>query len=208
MIKPNVAGVAFGTAADGDPRLDTGARAAISTVLGIAPEWAWVRQVHGLDVVEPRGPGIGEEADALITTNPGLPIAVSVADCLPVALVCDGAVGIAHAGWRGAAGGVVESTIAALLAAGHEPHTAVIGPGIGACCFEVGDEVADRFPEHRSRTSWDTGSVDLPGAVRADLEGLKVEVVGGCTHHDDRFHSYRRDGTSNRQFGVAWIPVG
>ena len=207
MIRPSVAGVAFGTAADGDPRIDDVARAAVSSSLGIASEWAWVRQVHGAVVVEPEGAGIGDEADALITMNPALPIAVSVADCLPVALICDGAVGIAHAGWRGAAGGVVGATIAALVAGGHQPHTAVIGPGIGPCCFEVGDEVADRFPGHRSRTSWDTVSVDLPGAVAADLAGLDVEMVGGCTHHQDRFHSYRNDGTNHRQFGVAWIPL-
>ncbi len=205
MIRPRVVGVAFGTASDGDPRLDDQVRTALSSSLGIASEWAWVRQVHGAVVVEPGGPGVGEQADAIITTDPHLPIAVSVADCLPVALIADGAVGIAHAGWRGAAEGVVGMTIAALAAGGHDPHTAVIGPGIGPCCFEVGDEVADRFAGNSSRTSWDTASVDLTGAVSAELNGLKIEVVGGCTHHDDRFHSFRRDGTSHRQFGVAWI---
>ena len=141
----------------------------------------------------------------MITTDSGLPIAVSVADCLPVALIADGAVGMAHAGWRGAAGGVVSSTIGALTDLGHPPHTVVIGPGIGPCCFEVGDEVAARVPKSRARTRWGTESVDLPAAVAGEVEGLAVRFVSACTYHDQRFHSYRRDGTGLRQFGVAWV---
>ncbi len=206
MIRPDgLSGVAFGTSTDGDPRLDDAARISTSEILEIAADWAWVRQVHGSEVVAPTGPGIGPEADALITTDPSLPIAVSVADCLPVALLADGAVGLAHAGWRGAAAGVVSSTITALTDRGHPPHTVVIGPGIGPCCFEVGDEVADRFPNSRDRTRWGTGSVDLPATVAAEAEGLAVHFVSSCTYHDERFHSYRRDGTSLRQFGVAWV---
>ena len=206
MIRPDgFPGVAFGTSTDGDPRLDEGVRIATSEALDIPADWAWVRQVHGSDVVAPTRPGIGAEADGLITTDYGLPIAVSVADCLPVALIADGAVGMAHAGWRGAAAGVVSSTVAALTDRGHPPHTMVIGPGIGPCCFEVGDEVAASFPESRARTRWGTGSVDLPAAVAAEVDGLAVHFVSACTYHDDRFHSYRRDGTSLRQFGVAWV---
>lgn len=209
MITPDaVPGVAFGMAADGNPRLDDAARGRLSEALGIAPEWAWVRQVHGTTVMEPAGPGVGSAADALITSDPGLPIAISVADCLPVAIVADGAVGLAHAGWRGAAGGVVQATIATLTARGFPPHSAVIGPGIGPCCFEVGEEVAAHFPNHRNRTGWDTESVDLPGAVAAELRGLEVEVVAACTRHDNRFYSFRRDGTKQRQFGVAWVIPG
>lgn len=206
MIRPDgVAGVAFGTSTDGDPRLDDAARLATSEILEIPTDWAWVRQVHGSHVVAPTRPGIGPEADGLITTDSNLPIAVSVADCLPVALLADGAVGLAHAGWRGAAAGVVSSTIAALTDRGYPPHTVVIGPGIGPCCFEVGGEVADRFPNSRARTRWETESVDLPAAVAAEVAGLAVHLVTACTYHDERFHSYRRDGTRLRQFGVAWI---
>jgi purine-nucleoside/S-methyl-5'-thioadenosine phosphorylase / adenosine deaminase len=206
MIRPDgVPGVAFGTVLDGNPRGDADARVSISTSLRIPSEWAWVRQVHGTVVATPSEPGIGVEADALISTNPGLPIAVSVADCLPVALVADHAVGMAHAGWRGVAAGVVPATITAMTERGHPPHTAVIGPGIGPCCFEVGKDVSDRFESHRARTSWGTDSVDLAGAVVDALVGLEVHLVSGCTHHDERFHSFRSDGTRLRQFGVAWV---
>ncbi len=206
MILPDgLAGVAFGTSIDGDPRLDDAARIAASETLAIPAEWAWVCQVHGSEVVAPTGSGIGPEADGMVTTDSLLPIAVSVADCLPVALIADGAVGMAHAGWRGAAGGVVSSTIGALTDLGHPPHTVVIGPGIGPCCFEVGDEVAARFPKSRARTRWGTESVNLSAAVAGEVEGLAVRFVSACTYHDQRFHSYRRDGTGRRQFGVAWV---
>jgi len=207
MIRPDgVPGVAFGTALDGDPRLDDAIRLELSGLLEIPSSWAWVRQMHGVTVVEPDRPGLGAEADALITTDPALPIAISVADCLPVALVADGAVGLVHAGWRGAAAGVVAAAASALAARGHPPRAAVIGPGIGSCCFEVGEDVAKQFPENRAHTSWGAVSVDLQGVVAADLDEIDVHVVSGCTHHEDRFHSYRRDGSSLRQFGVAWVP--
>jgi YfiH family protein len=206
MIQPPVAGVAFGEAIDGNPRLDDAVRAAIATDLGIAAEWAWVRQVHGVTVAEPSGPGIGAEADAVITTDPNLPVAVSVADCLPVAVLAPTAAAMVHAGWRGTAGGVVSATITRLRDLGHAPHTIVIGPGIGSCCFEVGRDVAEQFPDHRSTTSWSTPSVDLVGAVTEQADGLDVVVASPCTHHSERFNSYRRDGSAARQFGVAWIP--
>lgn len=204
MIRP-VPGVAFGTVDDGDPRGDPLVRADLSASLEIPSEWAWVRQVHSNTVVAPAGAGVHGPGDALVTTDASLPVAVSVADCLPVAIMADGAVGIAHAGWRGAAAGIVAATVSALTKMGHPPHTAVVGPGIGPCCFEVGREVADRFAGSLSHTTWGTTSVDLSKTVGEDLADLEVHVIAACTHHEDRFHSFRRDGTAGRQFGVAWI---
>lgn len=206
MIVPEgVSGVAFGTAADGNPRLDPKALEAAAGELGITSDWAWVRQIHGARVERASVPGIGGEADGLFTTDPGVAVAVSVADCLPVALLAEGAAGLAHAGWRGAVAGVVEATATAMREAGHPPHTAVVGPGIGPCCFEVGPEVAEQFGGYLATTSWGTTSVDLPAAVSARAQPLRVIATAGCTHHDDRFHSFRETGTDRRQFGVAWV---
>lgn len=208
MIRPEgFRGAAFGDASDGDARRDPEARSLISTSLGISDRWAWLRQVHGADVVPVDEPGDQGEADAAYTTVPGLPIAVSTADCLPVILEGDRAVGVAHAGWRGAAAGVVGMLRRAMEEAGVPPTRAAVGPGIRPCCFEVGPEVAERFPGHTSETDWGTRSVDLPAAVAADLEGLEVWVSSDCTRGDARYHSHRRDGTPERQVTVAWLPA-
>ncbi len=203
-----VTGAAFGAAGDGDGRSDAEARAAISSRLGIPADWAFVRQVHGTRVVEAAGPGLQGEADAILTRRGGLPVAVATADCLPVALHGAGAAAVVHAGWRGAAGGVVGAARDALEDAGAPATRAAIGPGIGACCYEVGDEVLAEFPGFTSTTTWGAPSVDLPAAVRAQLAGLEVWESGVCTRCDARFHSYRRDGTDRRQVAVAWLPRG
>jgi hypothetical protein len=206
MIVPDGHPAAFGAAAEGDGRSDDTARTAISRALDISPEWAIVRQVHGTEVLVADRPGRLGEADGIITTHPGLPLAVATADCLPVVLSGAGGVGIAHAGWRGAAAGVVAAVRTALADAGAPPSRAAIGPGIGPCCFEVGPEVAARFEGHTGTTTWGTTSVDLPGAVSRQLEGLEVWRSDACTHHDESFHSFRRDGTTLRQVTVTWLP--
>ncbi len=119
----------------------------------------------------------------------------------------DGGVAIAHAGWRGAAGGVVRAAREMLASLGVAATRAAVGPGIGPCCFEVGDEVAAQFPQDRSQTRWGTTSVDLAAAVSRELEGLTVWASDACTHCGTGYHSFRRDGTSERQVAVAWLPV-
>ncbi len=203
-----LAGVAFGDAGDGDGRSDPSARAAMAAALGIPSEWAYARQVHGTEVRNVARPGPAGEADALVTRVAGLSVAVATADCVPVALHGEGAAAIVHAGWRGAAAGVVTAARAVMAAAGGPPQRAAIGPCIGPCCYEVGDEVAARFPDHGATTSWGSRSVDLAAAVRAQLAGLEVWAADVCTRCDGRYHSYRRDGTPYRQVGVAWLPGG
>ncbi|MBI5157443.1 MAG: polyphenol oxidase family protein [Acidimicrobiia bacterium] len=206
MIRPgSLPGVMFGGAADGDPRRDATARRRMAAAAGIGVDWAWMRQVHGATVVRATGPGVLGEADAVFTTVPGLPLAVGIADCYPVVLVAEEGVGIAHAGWRGVLAGVVAELRAAMTAAGTGPTRAAIGPGIGPCCFEVGSEVAERFPGFASTTSRGTPGVDLPAALRAQLVGLTVWESGVCTMSDAGYHSFRRDGTAHRQAGVAWL---
>jgi copper oxidase (laccase) domain-containing protein len=135
-----------------------------------------------------------------------LPLTVAVADCVPVIIEGTGAVGIAHAGWRGAAAGVVAATVAALDKLKAAPLRAAVGPGIGPCCFEVGSEVAERFPGHVGSTTWGTTSVDLVGVVRAQLGEIPLWVSTECTYCGSGNHSYRRDRTKQRQVAVAWIP--
>ena len=82
---------------------------------------------------------------------------------------------------------------------------AAIGPAIGPCCYEVGPEVAAEFAGFTAITTWGTTSVDLIRVITAQLGGHQVWLSGMCTHHDERFHSYRRDGTDARQVAVGWL---
>ncbi len=175
---------------------------------GFAPEQlVRVRQVHGARVVRARAAGPQTRADALWALRGDGPVvlAVHTADCVPV-LLADRhgrAVAAVHAGWRGVAGGVVPATVAALASAGVAPAdlVAAIGPCIEQAAFEVGPEVALRFPaEVVARRPGARPHVDLVAAVRLQLAGCGVassaiERVGGCTHaHPERYFSYRRDG--------------
>lgn len=209
MIRPRgFHGTAFGAAPDGDGRRSAASRAAISHALGIPTRWAYVRQVHGPVVVRVEKPGLQGEADAMVTNAPMLPMAVAVADCVPVVLEGDGAAGIAHAGWRGAAAGVVAAVIREMEELGSPAQRAAIGPGIGPCCFEVGPEVAARFDGFVRSTTWGTPSVDLVAALRAQLGGITVWVSPECTYCGEGYHSFRRDRTKQRQVAVAWVPSG
>ncbi|HEX5630907.1 MAG TPA: polyphenol oxidase family protein [Acidimicrobiia bacterium] len=207
MILPEgIPGVAFGDAADGDPRRDPAARLAISAAIGV-DRFAWIDQVHGTRVVAAVAPGSAGEADAAYTVIPGLAVGVGTADCFPVALVGEGIVGVAHAGWRGAKAGVVTALRTAMrTAAGQDPHQAAIGPGIGPCCFEVGPEVAEQFPRYLSETTTGTRSVDLRRVLQDQLDGVSTWVAPQCTKCGDGWNSYRRDRTDRRQVALAWLP--
>jgi polyphenol oxidase len=163
-------------------------------------------QVHGTRVrrVErtPEREDPWEEADGHATALPGVPALVFVADCLPIALVAPGAVAMVHAGWRGLADGIVAEGVAAL---GEGPVRAAIGPGIGPCCYEVGDEVRDRFPAEAAAGR----HLDLKLAARREREAAgaaEVHDAGLCTSCEpELFFSHRRDaGTTGRQAGVVW----
>lgn len=207
MIRPpGWDGVAFTAAPDGDMRGDPRAREDVSQRLGIDTSWATVRQVHGNRVRRVDEAGDAGEADALWTIEVGLPVAIFTADCFGVVLSGGDAVGVAHAGWRGARSGVVAALRSEMTAAGHSPQRAAIGPGIEPCCFEVGSEVAAEFPDHNTRTGWGTVSVDLPGTLTGQLDGLSTWRSGLCTKHDPGFHSHRADGTPQRQASLGWVP--
>jgi YfiH family protein len=205
IVPPGRAGVAFSEARDGDLRHDPTSRETLSGLLSVDDRWATLRQVHGAEVLKASTPGLSGDGDAVWTDVPALPLAVFTADCYPVVVHSPAAVGVAHAGWKGAHAGVVGKLVEVMSAAGHEPHSAVIGPGIGVCCFEVGPEVLALFPEAVGVTTWGTPSVDLPRVIADQLRGVAVESTGGCTRHEERFFSHRRDQTRRRQVGLGWL---
>lgn len=170
---------------------------------------ALVRQVHGRDVAVLRTiPDEPPAADAVITDQVGLAIAVQVADCVPVLLadLAGGRVAAVHAGWRGVVADVVGAALEEMAPEG--PVQAWVGPAICPGCYEVSpevrDEVADQVPEAAASTRAGTPAVDVRGGVLAQLRrhGIDGELIGGCTFEDPHLYSYRRDTTTGRQVGV------
>ena len=202
-------------------------RRRFAATLGATP--VFLDQVHGARVVRLTADQIApdapiEQADASITTVPGIACTVMVADCLPVLLATrDGrAVGAAHAGWRGLAGGVLEATVDAIRAAvpvAAGDIVAWLGASIGPKAFEVGADVLAAFHEGEARhfvpaparggvPKW---HADLPALAEGRLRRLGLTEVGGCgqcTVSDaSRFFSYRRDRVTGRLAAAAWIAV-
>lgn len=207
MITPPFwGGAAFGDAGDGDMRIDLAARDTMAARLGVTSIWATVSQIHGADVVRAYHGGALGEADAIWTERSGLPIAVFTADCYGVVLGAPGAVGVAHAGWRGVDANVVGALRKTMADAGFVPERAAVGPGIGSCCFDVGADVAALFEDATAQTSRGTTSVDLVSAIRAQVAGLDTWISGGCTKHEPGYFSHREDGTPNRMAALGWLP--
>lgn len=177
------------------------------------------RQTHSTEVrfigSVPVDSGLIEGVDALVTTLKGVAIGVSTADCVPVAIVDDktGVAGVAHAGWRGALGGVVVRMVEEMLRCGADLSglRAFFGPAICCGCFEVGEEVAARFPKECvvRKPEWSKPHVDLPSFVAGQLRGLGLsagqlvpftpELCTRC--HPLRYFSARKSGVeSGRNF--------
>jgi polyphenol oxidase len=195
------------------------ARREFGAHIGLPPDgWHLMAQVHGAEVgiVTASTPSGAElrGVDALVTAEPGRPLAVQVADCVPLLLAGGGVVAAVHAGRQGVALDVVGAALDAARACGAEPAAlrAVIGPAIGGCCYEVPaglrEPLAAVLPEAAATTSWGTPSLDLPAAVVARLAALGVRDIrqlGGCTRCDpaQRWFSHRRDPDSGRQLGMV-----
>jgi polyphenol oxidase len=197
-----------------------GAEAELATQLGIAEgSLKQVTQVHStrfIVLTKPEDTRAHDEqahADALIArAGSGAVVAVRVADCVPL-LIADersGDVAAIHAGWRGLAFGIIEDTIRALAS---QTLVAAIGPCIGTCCFEVGEEVAQAFCKagHPDAVRAESGTkphVDLRKAARhalrtAGLLDANIGDVGGCSRCESRYHSYRRDGDKSGRMIAA-----
>lgn len=175
-----------------------------------------VKQVHGVEVHLAEGDPrelVGRPGDAVVARTPAHVAGVRVADCVPVLVGAGRHVAAIHAGWRGVDAGIVGIALAELSGA---DRVAAIGPCIGACCFEVSVEVADRLVAsvgHSdvvvSRYGEGKAKVDLRRAVRHQLRAAgaldsRIDDVGGCTRCGGAaYHSYRRDGDrSGRMLAV------
>jgi polyphenol oxidase len=203
----------LGVLTDDDPAKVVENRRRLAARLGIQPErvaMGW--QVHGTELAEwdapPSDPGFARpgaglrRVDGHVTSVPGLGLLVLAADCFPLALSDGTSVAMVHCGWRGLAAGIVGHAVGRL----REPVSAAVGPGIGACCYEVGPEVLSAF-------------ADIPGVARGRMLDLRavlavklaaagvsdVQHVEHCTSCSaDLYFSHRRDrGLTGRQGGLV-----
>jgi len=198
-----------------DPGAVAANRAALRRMLPAEPRW--LRQMHGTRTVRAEEVSGTVEADASCTSVPDVVCAVLAADCLPV-LLCDAAattVAAVHAGWRGMAGGVIESAVSRFDAPPQSLH-AYLGPAISPAAYEVGEEVRQAFVAGHpaDAAAFQAGqpgkyACDLYRLARFRLERLGVRHIEGgsyCTAADSvRFYSYRREGRTGRCAALIWL---
>ncbi|WP_091255131.1 laccase domain-containing protein [Arthrobacter sp. ok909] len=218
-----------------DPRAVRRRRKELEAAAGLGGRvFRYMNQVHGADVATISGgtatgdarPAAADSksdtaadepaaptADAMVSLTE--PLAVMVADCVPVVLVGDGpagapALGVVHAGRPGVAAGVVPAAVARLRELGADSISAWIGPSVCGRCYEVPDglrsDVAAAVPATWCTTSTGTPGLDLPAGVRSQLEAadVAVEYSGGCTLEDGNLFSYRRNPHTGRFAGLVW----
>jgi YfiH family protein len=215
----------LGILTDDDPELVARNRELVASALGRDPDgFVMGLQVHGTDVqvheARPERSAYASrgvelvEADAQLATSTDLTPLVLVADCLPLVLSVPGAVGAVHCGWRGVAAGIVPAAVESLcrLSGAEASHaSAALGPGIGACCYEVGEEVHEAFEKRDLGDATDGRKLDIPRAIRSELvlggvDPAAIANVGICTScNPELFFSHRRDGATGRQAGIAWL---
>jgi YfiH family protein len=209
-----------------DPHAVAENRARLRASLELPAEPAWLEQVHGNRVIDLDRDGpdaaapAARAADAVVIRVAGRVGAIQVADCMPVLFAAaDGsAVGAAHAGWRGLAGGVLEATVRAM---GTPPDEllAWLGPAIGQAHFEVGEEVRAAFvtadagaaaaftANPRGRWQCDLYALARRGLAALGMSGACIFGGSWCTYADSsRFFSYRRDGRCGRMAALIWRP--
>lgn len=197
-----------------DPARVAEHRTRLAAQLG-AQAVVFMSQRHTSDVVVVEAPWAGEApvCDALVSTTPGLALAVQVADCVPV-LLADanaGVVAAVHAGRAGFVGGIVPAAVAAMRDLGAETITATVGPSICGRCYEVPEDLRDlaaAVEPVSAAVSWTgTAAIDVAGGVVAQLHRAEVAVrwLPGCTREREDLYSYRRDGRTGRFAGVVMV---
>lgn len=178
----------------------------------------WLSQTHTTIAVKADAPQLGVEADAAWVDNDQWAAAVMTADCLPVFFCNDAGdwVAVAHAGWRGLAGGILGNTLSQYTG-NPSSLMAYLGPAIGPTAFEVGDDVRDAFmtTHDQSARAFSPGVkpgkwwADIYALARMQLQHMGIQRIYGGTHctfnEADHFFSYRRDGATGRMANVIWI---
>ncbi|MFJ7236502.1 peptidoglycan editing factor PgeF [Streptomyces olivaceus] len=210
----------LGGAVGDDPGAVAANRELAAKSLGVDPaRVVWMNQVHGADVAvadAPWGDRPVPRADAVVTAERGLPLAVLTADCVPVLLAdpVAGVVAAAHAGRPGLVAGVVPAAVRAMTGLGADPARIVArtGPAVCGRCYEVPEEmradVSAVVPAAYAETSWGTPALDVSAGVHAQLERLGVRERTQspvCTRESTDHFSYRRDRTTGRLAGYVWL---
>jgi YfiH family protein len=202
-----------------DPAAVAANRKRLATAVGVAPDHlVWMNQVHGDRVVrvdEPRTTAV-DATDALVTTTPGLALAVVTADCVPVLLgdARAGVIAAVHAGRVGAQKGVVPRTVEAMVAAGASVGdiSVLLGPAVSGANYEVPDDMADEvdyvLPGSRTVTARRTSGLDLRAGIARQLQTLGITAISvdpRCTVADRALFSHRRDAPTGRLASVVWM---
>jgi hypothetical protein len=181
-------------------------------IVPLFPQLATLKQIHSAACVPAGGAsGVLGEGDALLENRPGAVVAVKTADCLPILLVDvrNRAVAAVHAGWRGVAGHIVERAVESIreqFGTGPRDLHAAIGPGAGACCYEVGPEVAAQFGIE-GRTKLDLAGIARERLIASGVTPARIHASNLCTIcRPDELHSFRRDRErAGRQYSFAGI---
>jgi hypothetical protein len=192
------------------PEIVESNRRSLSDEIGLPVQF--MEQVHGDhvevidDYIQP-----SPTADALVTSNPKMALAVMVADCIPLLLANQGSAAAVHVGRKGLLNKIFLKAITEMRKVDSSPISAVIGPSICGRCYEVSPEifaeVTQLFPRAAAETVQGTPSLDLSAALTFELEKIDIDVltIARCTVEDSSLYSYRRDGVTGRQAGVIWI---
>lgn len=206
----------LGRSTEDDPAHVSENRRRLLHALDLSPDrLATAGQVHGATVTRADGPGFYPSCDALVTRTPGLALAITTADCVPLFLVAPGGLAAVHSGWRGTEAHVARAALDALAALTGVPPDAIdahLGPSIRACCYRVGADVARRFPAAAVVDDPEGPRLDLIAALRIELgdAGIRPEcihVIDACTACEPAFYfSHRRDGArTGRHWAVGAI---
>ncbi|MCC9145041.1 polyphenol oxidase family protein [Arthrobacter sp. zg-Y877] len=199
-----------------DPQAVLRRRAELESVMGVqAGSLRFMNQVHSAVIAEPGTAGTAPTADGLISVDGSAPLAVMVADCVPVLLAGirpDGnpVTAAVHAGRRGLLDNILPAAVERIEAAGGAGIRAWIGPCVCGECYEVPaamqSEAAALLPSTAATTRSGTPALDLPAGAEAQLAGLGVAVerIAGCTLENEQLFSHRRDPSTGRLAGVVW----